>query len=84
MSSTSPKERLKNDIARGFAAIAGCEERLSALTENERSFSKAPPTKSINLDNLNVFYYASAGNKILLGAVDDGAKFARISLIARD
>ena len=81
----SEKERFERDIARAQAKIAETLKKLESLpTQGGPSSSKEPSTEPTNLDNVNVFYYASAGNKIFLGTVDDGTKFAHFSLIARD
>lgn len=81
----SEKERSKSDIARAQAMIAETLKKLESLpTKGEPPSSKEPSTEPTNLDNVNVFYYASAGNKIFLGTVDDGTKFAHFSLVARD
>ena len=78
------KEIMEGHIAGAWAAIDRCEEKLAALDKKEASSSKEPSTKSAIFDKVNVYYYASAGNKIFLGTVDDATKFAHFSLIARD
>lgn len=84
MSSTSSKEVSKSQILRASAAVHRAEEKLSLHTETERSSSKEPSIKFTTLDNVNVFYYARAGNKIFIGTIDDGTKLAHFSLIACD
>lgn len=67
------------------ATIKSAEEKLVTLDEKEASSSKEPSLKSSAIvDKVNVFYYASVGNKIFLGTVDEQTKFAYFSLIARD
>lgn len=81
----SERERLDRDIARAQAMIAETDKKLESLPiKGGPSTSKEPSTEHTNPNNVNVFYYASAGNKIFLGTVDDGTKFAHFSLVARD
>lgn len=81
----SEKERFERDIVRAQAKIAEIDKKLESLPpKGEPSSSKKLSTEPTNLNNVNVSYYASAGNKIFLGTVDDGTKFAHFSLIARD